>query len=104
MASACGGDPLVCIDLVVLAIGGFLRDWTTMAMLAVLLGLLLRLRADRQKAREAAYAAQIGAFENRRRQDRRRATQGFTGEELRRGDRRRQDSPAPNRGVERVSP
>jgi len=65
MASPCSGDPVVCIDFIILFIGEFLKDWTTLAMLAILLGLLLRLRADRQKADEAAYATQIGVYAER---------------------------------------
>lgn len=64
--AACGGDPLVCIEFVVLGIGEFLKDWTTLAMLALLLGLLLRFRADRAKAREDAYARQLAAYDERR--------------------------------------
>jgi len=53
---------------VVLGIGEFLKDWTTMGMLAVLLGLLLRFRADRAKAREDAYGRHLAVFDNRRSQ------------------------------------
>jgi len=66
MAAPCGGDPLVCIEFAVLAIGEFLKDWTTMAMLALLLGLLFRLKADRRKAREAAYATRLAAYDEKR--------------------------------------
>ncbi len=69
MASPCGGDPLVCIEFAVLTIGEFLKDWTTMAMLVVLLGLLLRERADRRKARDEAYAAQLAAYDEKRREE-----------------------------------
>ena len=69
MTAPCGGDPLVCIEFVVWAIGEFLKNWPTMAMLAVLLGLLLRLRADRRVAREQAYIRQIDAYERKRSQD-----------------------------------
>ena len=69
MASACGGDPLVCIELVVLVIAEFVKDWTTLAMLALLLVLLLSLRADRQKAREDAYANRLAAYEEQRSQE-----------------------------------
>ncbi len=69
MALACGGDALVCIEFAVLAIGEFLRDWTTLAMLALLLGLLLKLRADRQKAREAGYARRLAAYDEQRSQE-----------------------------------
>ena len=65
MAGPCRGDPVVCIDFVILFVVEFLKDWTTLAMLAVLLALLLRLRADRQKADAAAYVGQIGAYEAR---------------------------------------
>lgn len=64
--AACGGDPVVCIEFVVLGIGEFLKDWTTLGMLAVLLGLLLRFRADRAKAREDAYARRLEAYDERR--------------------------------------
>ena len=68
MAAPCGGDPLVCIEFVILGIGEFLKDWTTMGMLAILLGLLLRYRADRAKAREDAYGRQLADFDTRRSQ------------------------------------
>lgn len=69
MAAPCGGDPLVCIELVVLGIGEFLKDWTTMAMLAILLGLLLRFRADRAKAREDDYGRHLAAYDEQRSQE-----------------------------------
>ncbi len=69
MASPCGGDPLVCIEFAVLTIGEFLKDWTTMAMLLLLLGLLLRMRADRQKARDEAYATRLEAYDEKRREE-----------------------------------
>ncbi|KAF0166593.1 MAG: hypothetical protein FD157_541 [Rhodocyclaceae bacterium] len=69
MAAPCGGDPLVCIEFAVLTIGEFLKDWTTIAMLLLLLGLLLRVRADRQKARDEAYAAQLAAYDEKRREE-----------------------------------
>ena len=52
MTTPCSGDPLVCIEFVVLGIGEFLKDWTTLAMLALLLGLLFKLRVDRRRARD----------------------------------------------------
>ena len=66
MAALCVGDPLACIEFVVLGIGAFLKDWTTMAMLAVLLVLLLRVRADGARAREAEYAKRLGAYAEKR--------------------------------------
>ena len=69
MAAPCGGDPLVCIDFVALFIAEFLKDWTTLVMLLLLLGLLLRLRADRQKARELDYARKLSAYEEKRSHD-----------------------------------
>jgi hypothetical protein len=66
MASPCGGDPVVCIEFAIIFIGEFLKDWTTMAMLAVLLGLLFRLRADQRRAREEAYAGELAAYADRR--------------------------------------
>jgi hypothetical protein len=65
----CSGDPLVCIDFIVLFIGEFLKDWTTMAMLAALLGLLLKLRADKQQIREDQYAKRLEAYDERRNQE-----------------------------------
>jgi len=50
----------------VLFIGEFLKDWTTLAMLAILLGLLLQWRADRRKAAEAAYARRLKAYDDKR--------------------------------------
>lgn len=72
MNAPCGGDPLVCIEFVVLAIGAFLQDWTTIVMLALLLGLLLKLRVDRRQARDAAYARQLAAYEHRRNEEKQR--------------------------------
>ena len=69
MAAPCGGDPLVCIEFVILGIGEFLKDWTTLAMLLLLLGLLLRERADRQKARDKAYATRLEAYDEKRREE-----------------------------------
>lgn len=66
MAAICGGDPLACIEFVVLVIGEFLKDWTTMAMLAALLVLLLRLHVDRARAREAEYAQRLSGYADRR--------------------------------------
>ena len=84
MAAVCNGDPLVCIEFVVLFVGEFLKDWTTLAMLALLLGMLLSLRADRHKAREAAYARQLAAYDDRRNEETRARSEltetGGTGE------------------------
>lgn len=66
MTAICGGDPLACIEFVILGIGEFLKDWTTMAMLAVLLVLLLRMRADRARAKEAEYARLLSGYADRR--------------------------------------
>lgn len=66
MAAPCGGDPMACIEFVVLGIGAFLKDWTTMAMLAILLVLLLLLRSDRAKARETDYAKRLAAYDDKR--------------------------------------
>lgn len=67
MAGLCKDDPLVCIEFVVVGVGEFLKEWTTMAMLVLLLALLLKLRADRQRAKDEAYAAQLLIYEERRR-------------------------------------
>ncbi|MDP2826242.1 MAG: hypothetical protein Q8O52_26580 [Sulfuritalea sp.] len=101
MAAECGSDPLLCIEFAVLAIGEFLKDWTTVAMLAVVLGLLLRLRADKQKARDDAYAEQLGAYEDRRRHERRQANPGFTTGEARRHARRSRETQARTWAVEK---
>ena len=69
MAAPCGGDPLVCIEFAITGIGEFLKDWTTLAMLGVLLALLLSVRAGRRKAREAAYAMQLAAYDEKRSQE-----------------------------------
>jgi hypothetical protein len=66
MIPSCRDDLQVCIDFIVLSIGDFLTDWTTLAMLAILLGLLLRLRVDRQRAREAAYASRLQTYDRKR--------------------------------------
>lgn len=69
MAGPCSGDPVACIDFVILFIAEFLKDWTTLAMLAILLGLLLRLRADRRKAREEVFARQVEAYAARMKEE-----------------------------------
>ena len=69
MTTPCSGDPLVCIEFVVLGIGEFLKDWTTIAMLVLLLGLLVKLRADRQRARDEAYARRLAAYDEKRNQN-----------------------------------
>jgi hypothetical protein len=69
MAAPCGGDPVRCIDFVALFIVEYLKDWITLSMLLLMLGLLLRLRADRQKATEAAYATQLLAYDEKRREE-----------------------------------
>lgn len=66
MTLSCRDDLQVCIDFIVVSIGDFLTDWTTLAMLAILLGLLLRLRGDRQRAREAAYASRLRTYDQKR--------------------------------------
>ena len=66
MAPGCRDDPVVCIDAVAVFIGEFLKDGTTMAMLAALFVLLLRLRADQKKAKSAEYARQMLKLETRR--------------------------------------
>lgn len=62
MTSTCRSDPVVCIDFMFLLIGEILKDWTTMAMMAVLLGLLLKHRSDTQKARDDIYAKQMDTY------------------------------------------
>ena len=66
MAAPCGGDPLVCIDWLVVFIGEFLKDWTTLAMLAILLVLLFRLRSDQTRAKEDEYARHLAEFDQKR--------------------------------------
>lgn len=66
MSVLCGGDPLSCIEFVIVGVGEFLKDWTTMAMLAALLVLLLRLRADHVRSREAEYAKRMAGYADRR--------------------------------------
>ena len=66
MTATCGGDALICIEFVVLGIGEFVSDWTTLVMLALLLGLLLKLRADRQTTRETGYARRLAAYDEQR--------------------------------------
>ena len=67
MTPLCDGDPVKCIDFAVLFIVEYMKDWTTIVMLALLLGLLLRLRVDRHKAHEASYARKLGAYDEKRR-------------------------------------
>lgn len=64
----CRDDPVVCLDSVILFVGEYLMDWTTMAMLLILLALLLKLRADRAQARNLAFAERLGAYERKREQ------------------------------------
>ncbi len=66
MTSNCRTDPVVCIDFVVLFIAEFLKDWTTLGMMAVLLGLLFKVRAKQLKERESAYARQMEAYLDRK--------------------------------------
>jgi hypothetical protein len=70
MVPTCANDPVVCIDFVILFIGEFLKDWTTMAMLAFLLVLLFCLRGEQRKARELDYAKQMEAYDDKRMQQR----------------------------------
>jgi len=74
MAAVCGGDPVICIDFVTLFVIEYLKDWTTLAMLLLLLGLLLQLRADRQKAAEEAYGRRLEAYDDKRRQEKQATT------------------------------
>ena len=69
MIPACRTDPVACIDFVALFIGEFLKDWTTLGMLALLLALLFKLRADQQRAREAEYARQLLVYAEQRQHD-----------------------------------
>jgi hypothetical protein len=68
MKNTCRDDPVVCIDAVALFIGEFLKDWTTLGMLAILLALLLKLRADQRAQREKEYAQQLEAYDEQRQQ------------------------------------
>ena len=68
MATPCAGDPLECIEFAVLVVTEFLKDWTTLAMLALLLGLLFKLRVDRQRARDEAYNRRLAAYDDKRSQ------------------------------------
>lgn len=70
MVPTCSDDPVACLDFAFLFIGEFLKDWTTMAMLALLLFLLLKERADRRKAVDQAYARQMAAYAEKRDQGR----------------------------------
>jgi cbb3-type cytochrome oxidase subunit 3 len=66
MTTPCGGDPIVCIEFVIRFITEFLKDWTTLAMLLVFLGLLLSLRADRRKALDDDYGRRLEAYDDKR--------------------------------------
>lgn len=66
----CRDDPMICIDFTVLLLGEFLKDWTTLAMMAILLGLLLKLRADQQRKRRLLYGEQMENFIDKRAQSR----------------------------------
>lgn len=69
MVPACRTDPVACLDFVALFIGEFLKDWTTLGMMALLLALLFKLRADQQRAREAEYARQLLVHAEQRQYD-----------------------------------
>lgn len=69
MSTTCNADPVACIDFVALFVGEFLKDWTTLAMLATLLILLLRKRAEQERAREEEYARQLLAHVERKAHD-----------------------------------
>ena len=69
MLSTCSNDPVVCIDIVALFIVAFLKDWTTMAILLLLLVLLFKLKADKQRAKNFVYARQMEAYDNKRTMD-----------------------------------
>ncbi len=69
MLSTCSNDPVVCIDIAILFIGAFLKDWTTMAILLLLLVLLFKLKADKQRAKNFVYARQMEAYDNKRTMD-----------------------------------
>lgn len=66
MNKTCRDDPVVCIDTVALFIGEFLKDWTTLGMLAILLALLLKLRANQRAQREKEYVQQLEAYDEQR--------------------------------------
>lgn len=55
----CSLDPEHCINAVVLGIGSFLKDGVTMACLAGLLIILLRVRNRQRRERDEAYAKQL---------------------------------------------
>jgi hypothetical protein len=74
MTLQCRDDPMVCIDFAVLLVGEFLKDWTTLAMMAILLGLLLKLRANKQQKRRIIYATQMEDFVDKRIQGQQKAT------------------------------
>ena len=65
----CGGDPSICIDFAVLFIAEYLKEWTTLSELLLLLGLLFKLRAARHKAADDAYGRRLGAYEDKRRKE-----------------------------------
>jgi hypothetical protein len=69
MTLQCRDDPMVCIDFTILLMGEFLKDWTTLAMMAVLLALLLKLRADQQRKRRLLYGEQMESFVDKRAQN-----------------------------------
>jgi hypothetical protein len=68
-ALSCNADPVACIDFLVLWTQEFLKDWTTLAMLATLLFLLLKLRAQQAQKREATYAARMLVYDDKRTQE-----------------------------------
>jgi hypothetical protein len=67
MAPPCGGDPVWCIDFAALFLVEYLKDWSTLAMLAILLVLLLVRRAQQRQAAEDAYAKRLGDYDDKRR-------------------------------------
>jgi hypothetical protein len=66
MLSNCSNDPVVCIDFAILFVGEFLKDWTVLATMFLLLALLLKLKADKQRARNNLYARQMEVYDDKR--------------------------------------
>ena len=62
----CSEDPIVCIDWLAMAIGDFLKDWVTLACLAVLLVILLRERARHDQRQLDTYSKAMLEYEQAR--------------------------------------
>ncbi len=64
----CTDDPMICIDWFALFVGEFLKDGFTLAGMAVLLILLLRLRAQKIEAQRLEFGESMMDYHEKREQ------------------------------------